>query len=508
MGILAPAPGISRFAYAPHDDYWYSPGPAAASSAGVAVTPESALTFSTIYACTAVITDDIAKVPLQMFEDQGERGKRRAKEHPLDEKLGRRPNRYQTALEWRAMMTAFALLRKFAISEIRPGRRPLVDDEYVPLHPDLVHEETLRGDTRRYVYRDPLRGFEERQLRDDQVIVLRGRFGRSVLDFARESIGIALAQERATGQLFARGARVQAAILRDKPWPDPARENFRRALDEYSVSGQYSGRPLLLEDGMQWQSIQLNAKDAELIDARRFSNIQACQWFRVPPHKIFELERSTNNNIERQSIDYVTDSLLFWAENWEQVIWRDLIVAKGRFFAEHNLDGLLRGDTLSRYQAFALAIQWGWLTRNEIRALENKNPIAGADMLERPLNMEPVGQVDSGNVVALRGRLRLIASSAAARVIRREVAEMTKLAERSAGDVGGWRAGVEEFYGRHGEFVASALHIADSVATRYAQAQRDDLLASGLSAMETWLTDRVDTLTELAMQQEELEAAA
>lgn len=503
MGFLAPALSAQTGGRAPWDDYWYEPR-SLSSTSSATVTPESALTYPTVYACTVVVSEDIAKVPLNVFEDLGVGGHRPASTHPLQAKLHDQPNRYQSALEWREMATAFALLRGRAVNEIRKGDRPFLDDEYVPLHPDLVTERVTRNGRRVYDYRDPMRGFAIRTLTDDEVFVLRGRFGRGVLDFAANSIGLALDQERHAGNLFARGANFQGAILRDKPWNDVERGNFRAALDEYTVAGQFSGRPLLLEDGMTWQAISLTAQQAELVDSRRFSNIQACQWFRVPPHKVFELERSTNNNIERQAIDYVTDSLLAWAERWEQAIWRDLVIAKGRYFAEHNLDGLLRGDLAARSAAYALAIQWGWMTRNEVRAKENMNPIKGGDLVERPLNMEQLAM--GGNVVALRGRLRLHASSAAGRVLRREMAEIAKFAERTSGEGPAWREAVEGFYARHGETVSAALHIADDQAVRYAQGQRDELLARGPAATETWLVDRISVLTDLAMNQEELAA--
>ena len=503
MGLLAPAlraQGTSRAAW---DDYWYEPR-SRASAAGLTVTPESALTFSTVYACTVVVSEDIAKVPLNMFEDVGEEGHRPASRHPLQQKLHDQPNGFQSALEWREMVTAWALLRGRCVNEIRRGPRPLLDDEYVPLHPDLVKERRVRGGQPHYVYRDPLLGFSERILEDDQVFVLRGRFGRGVLDFAADSIGLALAQERHTAQLFSRGANFGGAILRDKAWNDEERGNFRTALNEYTVTGQFSGRPLLLEDGMTWQTISLTSQQAELIDARRFSNIAACQWFRVPPHKIFELERATFSNIEKLDVNYVTDSLLAWAERWEQAIWRDLIIVKGRYFAEHNLDGLMRGDITARSAAYALAIQWGWMTRNEVRAKENLNPIAGGDRAERPLNMEPIRA--AGELVAVRGRLRLHASSAASRVLRREIAEVAKLVERTSGDGPAWREALDGLYSRHAETVAAALHITDDAAARYAAGQRDELLARGPAAMETWLIERLPMLTSLAMEQEELAA--
>lgn len=507
MGVLGGV--MAANAPAAWDDYWYTDR-GAVSASGMHVTPEAALTLSHIYAGTAYIAEDIAKIPLNVFEileDGGKqpvsasraRGSEIERAQALHHRLHSRPNRYQDALEWREMMTAFAVLRGRGVSEIRRGARPGYDDEYVPLHPDLVHEETLRSGTRRYRYRDPLQQGEERILLDDEVFVLRGRLGKGVLDYAKESIALSLMQERNTSNLFSRGARHQGVITHPKILPDKARENLRKALDEYQVNGPRSGRPLLLEDGMTWMNGSISPKDAEQLDSRRWSVTEGCRWFRIPPHKLFELERSTNNNIETQKVEYVIDSLLGWGERWEQAILRDLIANALRFFAEHNLDGLLRGDFETRMKGYALAIQWGIMTRNEVRSKENLNPISGGDALERPLNMEQIGggaraQLDDGQSTILRGRLRLHASDAAARVVRRELGAMSKLAERSAGDEAAWRAGVEAFYAEHGEHVAAALHIPEHEAARYARRQRDQLLAEGVVATDDWLVDRVGEL--------------
>ena len=504
MGILTPALAVGR---APWDDYWYEPrGPR--SAAGLEVSMDTALTVPSFYAGVAYISEDIAKLPLNMYEDLGAKGHRPAPGHYLQRKLHDQPNRYQIALEFREMMTAFAMLRPFAIAEKRriSGRRPVVDDELIPLHPDLVRERVLDDGSRTYVYRDPRQQLTERTLLEDEVFLIRGRLGKSLVDVLRDAIGLAQAQERHVGNLFSRGAKPGGVVLRDKPWSDPDRRNFRRALNEYAVAGQYSGRPLLLEDGMRWQDVGMNAKDAELVDSRRFSVIEFCRGLRIPPHKLFELERSTNNNIERQSVDYVVDSLLGWTERWEQVIWRDLIVDRdrARFFAEHNLDGLMRGDIAARFTAYALAVQWGWMTRNEIRAKENMNPITGADSLERPLNMEPVGGAGASNVVALRVRLKLHASSAAARVVRREMSGVEKLLDKT--DPAGRTAALTAFYAEHAEEVARQLHVAEHEATAYAAAHRDAILDQGPVVMTDWLTTAAAQLTDLAMDQKELAA--
>lgn len=288
MGILAPVLASRP----PWDDYWYG-GNGAPSAAGVMVSMDTALTVPAFYAGVAYVSEDIAKVPLNMFEDLGDKGHRPAREHYLQEKLHDEPNEYQTALEFREMMTAFAMLRGTAIAEIRSGGRPLIDDEYYPLHPDLVRLEHLRDGRRRYMYRDPRRGFEERPLLPDQTIALRGRLGKSLIDVLRDTIGLAQAQEAHAANLFARGAKPGGVVKRDwgRSWSDTERRNFRRALNAYAAGGANSGRPLLLEDGMTWQDVGMTNADAELVDSRRFSTIQFCQGIRIPPHKLFELER-------------------------------------------------------------------------------------------------------------------------------------------------------------------------------------------------------------------------
>lgn len=509
MGVLNAVLAAGRPVW---DDHWYEArsGP---SAAGVPVSMDTALTVPAFYAGVAYISEDIGKVPLNMFEDLGAKGHLAAPGHYLQEKLHDEPNEYQTALEWREMMTAFAMLRGRGISEIRPGARPLLDDEYFPLHPDLVREEQLEGGGRRYMYRDPRNRFAERPLLPDQVIVLRGRLGKSLIDVMADSIGLAQAQERHAANLFARGAKPGGVVKRDwgRPWSDVERRNFRRSLNQYAAGGQYSGRPLLLEDGMTWQDVGMTNSDAELVDSRRFSIIQFCQGIRIPPHKLFELERSTNNNIERQSIDYVVDSLLGWAERWEMVIRRDLIILRdrGRFFAEHNLDGLMRGDFKGRMEGYHYAVNDGIMSPDEVRRRENLNPKGGAaDDLRQPLNQGPVGGTppppkSTAQALAV-GRMKLYAASAASRLVRREMAGVEKLLERT--EATGIPAALAEFYTEHADQVVRQLHIAEHQALAYARDHQTAVLAGGARAMDEWLVDGVQTLTNHAMDLEEIAA--
>jgi len=529
MGMLAPALAVEpRSAF---DDYWYQPASAVGSVVGP-VDPNAAMTLPAFYAAVTYVSEDTGKTSLSMFEDQGEIGNRPAAEHELQTLLHNQPNRHQDAIEWREMVTAWAMLRGKGVNEeiygsptsypgvpTRPGRLAQI----VPLHPDLVREETSSADgTRVYIYRDPMKKGQERKLLEDEVFVVRGRQSRSVLDFASVNLGTEIAKERYAAFMFTRGAKHQGVVESPKRLPDPVKEALRFALDEYAIGGPRAGRPLLLEDGLTWKQVSMSMKDAELLAAQQFTVSQVCRWIRVPPHKVFDLTRSTNNNIETQGVDYVTDCLLAWAIRWEQAIWRDLITDK-RFFAKHNLDIFLRGDTEARFKAYALAVMWGWMTRNEIRAKEDLNRIEGLDKPLTPENMTtnpngdttvnyPVDQPRAGFLQLTAGdvgRLKLIASDAASRVVRREVAAMTKLADRVGVAGAAWQAGVEAHYSDFATHVVETLHVPDHIARQYVAEQQAALIEGGPAVMDDWLIDRAAHLARLAAEDKlEMEAAA
>lgn len=483
------------------------------SSAGEAVDMETSISWSALYAAISYVSEDIAKVPFGMYETV-ERGKRPAPKHWLHEKLHDQPNKRQGALEWREMMTAWSIMRGVGISEQR-GRGAAM--EIVPLHPDLLTRNTSKSGVLRYDYRDPLKNGDVRTILAEDLVILTWRLGQGVVDVGLQSIGLNLAVQRHAGTLFRRGARHQGVVSRppNMPWDDPTRQAFRQALAEYSAGGPREGRPLLLEDGMTWENSSMTAQEAGLMDQLRWGVAEASRLVRIPPHKLFELERSTNNNIDRQSIDYVVDSLLGPKKRWEQTVRRDLLSPRERetFFAEHNLDALMQGDPKARSEAYALAIQWGWQTRNEVRQLENMNTLPGLDDPLTPLNMTTDGNgsrvvsfAPPARLEAVRGHLRLLASDAASRIVRREMAAIAKVAERAGSDRDAFRAGVESFYADHGREVAEALHIPEQEGRRYAAGQRQSLLSDGISAMDAWLVDRVDHLANLAMNQQELAA--
>lgn len=469
----------------------------------VEVTGETSMTIPTVYACVTVISETIAAVPFQMFETLNDGGKRLARNHPLYDVLQSAPNEYQTALEFREMMTAFALLRGRGIAEKMPGRRGIVD-QLKPLHPDLVWAEVTREGELRYIYQDPIRG--RRVLLPDEVFVLRGKLGRSVIDYARVTFAAMLAMTNHQAEMYRRGVRFPGALSYPRKLDPDQRTNLRAAIDEYAQGGPRAGRPLLLEDGMTWTTIGMTNDDAQFVESANLNVSDVCRFFRVPPHKVAHMIDATFSNIEKQAIEFVTDTMAPWAERWEQSVKRDLIVASDRYFAEHNLDALSRGDIKTRYEAYATGRQWGWLATNDIRRRENMNPIPGGDNdYLTPLNMTRgdgtlLAFAPPKQLAALNGQLRTMVRDAAARAVRKETAALAKLAERTGGGGDDWTAGVTAFYDEHARFVASLLHLPDEEAERYCRDRKAAAL-DGTAREEEH--EAIASLTTLALEQSE-----
>lgn len=488
----------------PLDDRWYQ---SRNGTGEIVVSDFTSMGLAPFYAGVTAISEDMAKVRFGVFEDLGDKGRRSAREHPVHHLIHSRPNPWQTSLEWREMITAFALLRGKGISEIRSGPRGVVD-QIVPLHPDLIREDTADDGTRRYHYRDPIKGNRERLLLAEDLHILRGRFGRSVIDFARDQVTEDIAQQRASLMMFTRGSRHLGVMQHPKLLSKTARENLRRALDEFAVGGAKAGRPMLLEEGMTWQNVSITAKDAEWAATHQWSVQQWARFFRMPEAKLQGGSAAADNKQVQIAIDYVTDSLLGWAGRWEQTCNRDLL-GEGPFFTKLTLDSLMKGDPKSRFEAYALAVQWGWMSRNEVRALEDMNPIEGFDEPLTPLNMGRGSQGTTGPTSqATNGYLRLLASDAADRLVRRESAAVAKLAERTGGTGADWEAGLTQIYADHAVTVARDLHVPDHVARRYVADQRARLADVGVGGMSDWMTERVPALAAIAMEQHRTEIAA
>lgn len=387
--MIMAAGGIDRD---PGDDFWYGDLPIG-TPGGEVVTEAIARRVPAVYDCQRVLADPVKTLPLHIYRQAGD-NKVRVDDHPVADILRRRPNDDMTASEFRGFMQWNLGFYRNAYAEIRPGPRGAID-QLIPFHPTIVQPER-RGGVRWYLVND---GYRQRALRFDEMWHLRmdplrhdGLAGIPLLTDAAESIGKALAVHRYGARFFANGGKSGGVITHPTKFQTKDdRERFMAAWKRANTgAGAHSDK--LLEHGMGYDAHGVANNEAQFLETLKECAIELSRYWGVPPHKIGILDRATFSNIEQQALEFVIDTLMPWLVTWEQAIVNDLILQPG-LFAEFNVGGLLRGDIKTRFEAYAKARQWGWLSVNEIRALENRNGIGPAgDVYLEPLNMIEVGE--------------------------------------------------------------------------------------------------------------------
>lgn len=347
------------------------------SSSGIAVDELRAMQTSAVYACVRVIAETVASLPLFLYKKEKD-SKIKAYQHPLYEVLHDLPNFESTSLCFREAMMASLLLYGNAYARII--RKNSHVTELWQLKPQLMKVER-DSETKRlkYKYTDDS-GFKTYEYKPEQIfhipgLSFNGITGISPIEQAREAIGLAIATEEFGAKFFANGARPGGVIetpgiLKD---PEKLRESWNKV---YQGSGN-SHKVCVLEEGMKYHEIGIPPEQAQFLETRKYQLNEICRIFRVPPHLVGDLERSTFSNIEHQSIDFVTHTIRPWLVRWEQAIYKSLLNEQERtlYYAKFNVDGLLRGDFSTRMQGYATARQNGWMSINDIRNLEEMNPI-------------------------------------------------------------------------------------------------------------------------------------
>jgi HK97 family phage portal protein len=350
------------------------------SVAGMHVNQDSALSFAAVWACVQAISQDLAALPFVIYSDS-DGTKQVRKDHPAYRLLNLQANPKQTAFQFRQSMLATVLLRgeAFALIE-RDGRQSPVALHYK--HPDRT--EVLERDGR-FWYR-----FDSDQRRlpyaDYEVIHLRGLSmsggrGISVLHAHRKTLGLGLANQAYGLGFYEKGARVDAVMKHPGKFKDAAVAERLRNQFESTYSGAGGNRVLMLEEGIDYEAISMGPKDAEFLNTHKLTNADVARIFRVPLHKINELDSSIKANIEQQAIEYIQNTLQPWAVNTEQEFRLKLFRAaevnttKGK----HNFNGLMRGDSQARGTYYREMLNTGVMSINDVRDLEEMNPVTGGD---------------------------------------------------------------------------------------------------------------------------------
>ena len=371
--------------------------------AGVSVTPENSLKYTAVLACVRVLAESVASLPLITYErPPGGRGRQRAQSFYLYSLLHDAPNPLLTSFEWREMQMAHLLLWGNAYSEIEYNRRGEVVALW-PLLPNMMHEVRVAGGRLEYVYHVPpdyLNPHETGRvvtLQGDQVLHIRGLslnglVGLSPIGMARQAIGLGMAAEEFGARFFGSGANMSGVLTHPGVLGDEAFANLQEQWEQTYSGLSNAQRVAILEEGMRYERIGIPPEDAQFLQTRKFQRSEIASIYRVPPHMIADLERATFSNIEHQSLEFVMHSLRPWLVRWEQGIGLRLLttIERRRYFAEFLVDGLLRGDSASRSAYYTAMFQIGAMSPNDIRELENQNPVEGGDTHFVQLNMVPV----------------------------------------------------------------------------------------------------------------------
>lgn len=367
---------------------------------GIDVSANSAINVAAVFACVRVIAEDIGKLPFILYEAGDDR--RRATSSPFWKLVHDRPAPHMTSQQFREFGTATALLRGNFYALKNPAGRMVT--EMLPLRPDRVEVEQLKDFE--VVYHVKLNDSGERvTLTRREVfhlpgISLNGYSGVSIITLARQGIALSMATERHGATFFGNGAHPGGVLKHPASLSDAAYDRLKLSIhDEFNANK--SNAPILLEEGMDWAAVGMSNEDSQFLETRRFQVEEIARWFRVPPHKIQDLERAHFNNVEQENTNYVVDTLTSWAVRWENA-YNNNVIGSPNVFAELLFEMLLRGDTTSRFAAYQTAVQNGLMSANEVRRRENLPPRVGGDRFMIPANMQLLDENGEAPLRAVR----------------------------------------------------------------------------------------------------------
>lgn len=472
FGLTLPFTATKR-AVAVTNDSAFSGGSYVYLGEQMPVTPESALAFSAIFACVKIISETVASVPLNIYQRVGESEKKKASNLPLFKVLRTKPNNMKTSgVEFRQMLMAHVLLWGNGYAQILRNKAGEVLELH-PLHPSRVKPDITEAGL---VYKVRLKNGGEAILPPEDVFHLRGYRdsgleGLSPISAAKQAIQMGLSLESFGTNFFEGGAFPAGVLEYDSGELSPeAKANLRESWQGLHGGANRGKKVAVLEAGLKWKPMGIPQADAQFLEQRRFQIEEIARIYRVPPHMLADLTKSSFSNIEQQGQEFVTYCLLPWFRMWEDAITRDFFDGDDReFFAEFLLDGLLRGDMTARSQAYTAGRQWGWLSANDIRAKENMNPIGPeGDVYLSPLNMVPAGQEgqepvkeepevedDTQEEDKVRAAFRGPLKEAWTRVIRKEAGTIKSAAKKKTSEE--FEVWFEEFIDEHRSFAEGCL---------------------------------------------------
>ncbi len=345
------------------------------TTSGKTVNERTAMQTTAVYACVRILAETIASLPLHTYR-YTENGKEKARDHPLYNLLSNEPNPDMTSFVFRETLMSHLLLWGNSYSQIiRDGRGKVL--AIYPLLPDrMIVNRSEKGEIY-YLYN---KEGQEYILTKDEVLHIPGLgfdglVGYSPIAMAKNAIGMAIATEEYGAKFFANGANPGGVLEHPGVVKNPQR--IRDSWNAVYQGTSNAHRIAVLEEGMKFQPIGIPPEQAQFLETRKFQTEEICRIFRIPPHLIGDLERATFSNIEHQSISFVVHTIRPWLVRIEQSINKSLFSEseKKEYFVSFVVEGLLRGDYESRMRGYSIGIQNGFMSPNDVRSLENMNPI-------------------------------------------------------------------------------------------------------------------------------------
>ena len=372
------------------------------STAGKHVNERSAMQMTAVYSCVRILAEAVAGLPLHLYRYTESGGKEKAIDHPLYLLLHDEPNPEMSSFVFRETLMTHLLLWGNAYAQIiRNGK-----NEVIALYPLMPNKMEVDRDEYGQLYYKYQRSNDEAPTMEGSSVILKpcdvlhipglgfdGLVGYSPIAMAKNAIGMAIACEEYGAKFFANGAQPGGVLEHPGTIKDPQR--VRESWQSTFGGSGNANKIAVLEEGMKYTPISMSPEQAQFLETRKFQINEIARIFRVPPHMVGDLEKSSFSNIEQQSLEFVKYTLDPWVIRWEQSIMRSLLTPeeKKTYYAKFNLDGLLRGDYQSRMNGYAIGRQNGWMSANDIRELENLDRIPaeeGGDLYLINGNMLPM----------------------------------------------------------------------------------------------------------------------
>ncbi len=383
---------------------WYG-----TSSSGKVVTADRAIQLSAVWACVRLLSESVSTLPVKIYTRQADGSRKLAQDHPVYQVLCRRPNLEMTPSRFMLMVVASICLRGNAFVEKLFIGSKLVS--LVPLLPQNMVVKRLDNGRLEYTYTEDgqKRVIPEKNMMHIRGFGLDGVCGMMPLSSGRDVIGAAMAVEESAAKIFENGLQSSGFLSADMALDDDQRDRLRQYMAKFT-SSRNAGKIMVLEGGLKYQNVTMNPEAAQMLESRSFSIEEICRWFRVPPFMVGHTSKQSSwaSSLEGMNLQFLTHTLRPLLVNIEQEISRCLLNGEEDLFAEFSVEGLLRADSAGRAAYYTSALQNGWMSRNDVRRLENMPPIEGGDLYTVQLNLTPLEDLKQNSQAAQAFALRQV----------------------------------------------------------------------------------------------------